>query len=89
MAPHRVKNPADEVSEGQEIMVKCLVVDANGKIKLSRKALMAAEPSATLWDVQVNGPVRALRPSPVFSCRAPTGFNQDLPDLVLGQAMLF
>ena len=48
MAPHRVKNPADEVSEGQEIMVKCIAVDANGKIKLSRKALMAAEPSATL-----------------------------------------
>ena len=41
MAPHRVKNPADEVSEGQEIMVKCIAVDANGKIKLSRKALMA------------------------------------------------
>jgi len=48
MAPHRVKNPADEVSEGQEIMVKCIAVDPNGKIKLSRKALMAAEPSATL-----------------------------------------
>jgi len=46
MAPHRVKNPADEVSEGQEIMVKCIAVDANGKIKLSRKALMAAEAPA-------------------------------------------
>ncbi len=43
MAPHRVKNPADEVSEGQEIMVKCIAVDANGKIKLSRKALMTEE----------------------------------------------
>jgi polyribonucleotide nucleotidyltransferase len=42
MAPHRVKNPADEVSEGQEIMVKCIGIDEkNGKIKLSRKALMA------------------------------------------------
>jgi len=48
MAPHRVKNPADEVSEGQEIMVKCIAVDANGKIKLSRKALMAAEEGAKL-----------------------------------------
>ena len=46
MAPHRVKNPADEVSEGQEIMVKCIAVDANGKIKLSRKALMTEEPNA-------------------------------------------
>ena len=43
MAPHRVKNPADEVSEGQEIMVKCIAVDANGKIKLSRKALMTEQ----------------------------------------------
>ncbi len=42
MAPHRVANPADEVSEGQEIMVKCIGIDPkNGKIKLSRKALLA------------------------------------------------
>ena len=43
MAPYRVKSPADEVSEGQEIMVKCIAVEANGKIRLSRKALMAAD----------------------------------------------
>jgi len=42
MAPYRVKSPADEVSEGQEIMVKCIGVDERGKIKLSRKALMPA-----------------------------------------------
>ena len=42
MAPHRVKSPSDEVSEGQEIMVKVIGVDEkNGKIKLSRKALLA------------------------------------------------
>jgi polyribonucleotide nucleotidyltransferase len=40
MAPYRVKSPADEVSEGQEIMVKCIGMEANGKIRLSRKALM-------------------------------------------------
>ena len=40
MAPYRVANPADEVSEGQEIMVKCIAVDERGKIKLSRKALL-------------------------------------------------
>ena len=41
MAPYRVKSPADEVSEGQEIMVKVIGVDEkNGKIKLSRKALL-------------------------------------------------
>jgi polyribonucleotide nucleotidyltransferase len=43
MAPHRVKNPADEVSEGQEVMVKCIAVDPNGKIKLSRKALLSEQ----------------------------------------------
>lgn len=42
MAPYRVANPADEVSEGQEIMVKCISIDERGKIKLSRKALMPA-----------------------------------------------
>jgi polyribonucleotide nucleotidyltransferase len=46
MARHRAKSPADEVSEGQEIMVKCIAVDANGKIKLNRKALMAADAPA-------------------------------------------
>ena len=41
MAPYRVKSPADEVSEGQEIMVKCIGIDEkSGKIKLSRKALL-------------------------------------------------
>ena len=40
MAPYRVANPADEVSEGQEIMVKVLAIDERGKIKLSRKALL-------------------------------------------------
>jgi len=41
--PYRVKSPADEVSEGQEVMVKCIGVEANGKIRLSRKALMPEE----------------------------------------------
>jgi len=40
MAPYRVKNTADEVSEGQEILVKCIGIDSNGKIRLSRKALL-------------------------------------------------
>lgn len=41
MAAHRVKHPSDEVTEGQEIMVKCIGIDEkSGKIKLSRKALL-------------------------------------------------
>jgi polyribonucleotide nucleotidyltransferase len=40
MAPYRVKSPSDEVSEGQEILVKCIGIEPNGKIRLSRKALL-------------------------------------------------
>ncbi|MFM8430004.1 MAG: S1 RNA-binding domain-containing protein, partial [Holophagaceae bacterium] len=41
MAAHRVKHPSDEVSEGQESLVKCIGIDEkSGKIKLSRKALL-------------------------------------------------
>jgi polyribonucleotide nucleotidyltransferase len=41
LAHHRVANPADEVSEGQEVMVKCIGIDEkSGKFKLSRKALI-------------------------------------------------
>ncbi|WP_257305577.1 polyribonucleotide nucleotidyltransferase [Geothrix campi] len=41
IAHHRVKEPADELTEGQEVMVKCIGIDEkSGKIKLSRKALI-------------------------------------------------
>ncbi|MGH7260974.1 MAG: polyribonucleotide nucleotidyltransferase, partial [Nitrospiraceae bacterium] len=40
LAHHRVKSVADEVSEGQQIMVKVLEVDRQGKIRLSRKEAM-------------------------------------------------
>ncbi|MFQ5949266.1 MAG: polyribonucleotide nucleotidyltransferase [Nitrospiria bacterium] len=37
LAHHRVKNVSDEVKEGDEISVKVLEVDRQGKIRLSRK----------------------------------------------------
>ncbi len=40
LAHHRVKSVADEVSEGQQIMVKVLEIDRQGKIRLSRKETM-------------------------------------------------
>jgi len=40
LAHHRVKSVADEVQEGQQIMVKVLEVDRQGKIRLSRKETM-------------------------------------------------
>ncbi len=40
LAPHRVKSVADEVAEGDQILVKVLEVDRQGKIRLSRKEAM-------------------------------------------------
>lgn len=37
LAHHRVKSVTDELSEGEEILVKVLEVDRQGKIRLSRK----------------------------------------------------
>jgi polyribonucleotide nucleotidyltransferase len=41
MALHRVNDVRDEVKEGDQILVKVLSIDASGKIRLSRKALLA------------------------------------------------
>ncbi|MDX8392219.1 MAG: polyribonucleotide nucleotidyltransferase [Mariprofundaceae bacterium] len=40
---HRVEKVADELSEGQEVRVKVLDVDRNGRIRLSMKALLEEE----------------------------------------------
>ena len=45
LAHHRVKAVSDEVAEGDQILVKVLEIDKQGKIRLSRKEAMAA-PSA-------------------------------------------
>ncbi len=42
LAHHRVKSVSDEVSEGDQIMVKVLEIDKQGKIRLSRKEAMPA-----------------------------------------------
>ena len=40
IAPYRVEDPQDELSEGEEIMVKVIDVDGD-RVRLSRRALMA------------------------------------------------
>jgi len=40
IANHRVEKVADELKEGQEVRVKVLDVDRNGRIRLSMKALL-------------------------------------------------
>ncbi len=46
LAPNRVEKVEDVVSMGDELEVKCIGVDPQGKIKLSRKALLGAPATA-------------------------------------------
>jgi polyribonucleotide nucleotidyltransferase len=46
IATHRVKDVRDELKEGQEVMVKVINIDPTGKIRLSRKALLADQAPA-------------------------------------------
>lgn len=45
VANHRVSNVSDELTEGQEVQVKVLEIDKQGRLKLSIKACMAVEDS--------------------------------------------
>jgi polyribonucleotide nucleotidyltransferase len=47
IANHRVKDVRDELKEGEQILVKVINIDPTGKIRLSRKALLQSEESAT------------------------------------------
>jgi len=50
LAHHRVKSVSDEVAEGDQILVKVLEVDRQGKIRLSRKETMPAPTGAGTKD---------------------------------------
>src|SRR2546425_5971224 len=43
IATHRVKDVRDELKEGEQLLVKVINIDPTGKIRLSRKALLAEE----------------------------------------------
>ncbi len=43
LANERVKNVTDVLNEGDQVLVKCIGVDRQGKIKLSRKAALGME----------------------------------------------
>lgn len=43
LAPHRVEKVTDILKEGDEVLVKVLEIDSNGKIRLSRKEALSAE----------------------------------------------
>ncbi|MBP7146180.1 MAG: polyribonucleotide nucleotidyltransferase [Acidobacteria bacterium] len=40
IAEHRIKQTTDEIEEGDEVLVKVIDIDAQGRIRLSRKAAM-------------------------------------------------
>ena len=50
LAHHRVKAVSDEVAEGDQILVKVLEIDRQGKIRLSRKETMPAPTGAGTKD---------------------------------------
>ena len=43
IARHRVQDVRDELNEGDQLLVKVISIDPSGKIRLSRKALLAEE----------------------------------------------
>ena len=43
IANYRVKDVRDELKEGQQVLVKVINIDPTGKIRLSRKALLAPD----------------------------------------------
>jgi polyribonucleotide nucleotidyltransferase len=43
IAKHRVNDVRDELTEGEQILVKVINIDPSGKIRLSRKALLEGE----------------------------------------------
>ena len=43
IANYRVKDVRDELKEGEQVMVKVINIDPSGKVRLSRKALLAPD----------------------------------------------
>ena len=47
IADYRVRDVRDELTEGQQLLVKVINVEPNGKIRLSRKAVLQDEAAAS------------------------------------------
>ena len=63
IANYRVKDVRDELKEGQQVLVKVINIDPTGKIRLSRKALLAPdEGTAPPPGVRRRGRAKARRP---------------------------
>jgi polyribonucleotide nucleotidyltransferase len=55
IADHRVQDVRDELAEGQQVLVKVISIDPTGKVRLSRKALLARTESASEAPAATNG----------------------------------
>ena len=67
IANYRVKDVRDELKEGEQIMVKVINVDPSGKVRLSRKALLAPDEGTAPRDP------RPVPDGPVSSYDSPRG----------------
>ena len=66
IANYRVKDVRDELKEGEQIMVKVINVDPSGKVRLSRKALLAPDEGTAPRDPRPvpDGPISVRRSPP-------------------------
>ncbi|MGE3273543.1 MAG: polyribonucleotide nucleotidyltransferase [Vicinamibacterales bacterium] len=66
IANYRVKDVRDELTEGQQVLVKVINIDPTGKIRLSRKALLGPDegtaPPETPPTAEGGAPERSERP---------------------------
>ena len=74
VADHRVKEVRSEMSEGDQILVKVINIDPQGKVKLSRKAVLREQAGLP------PEPPQAPRPSSGGGWREEGGSGSDRPD---------
>ncbi len=56
IAPYKVKTVEDELTEGQEVLVKVIAIEPTGKIRLSRKALLPPGEGGAAPETEVAAP---------------------------------
>jgi polyribonucleotide nucleotidyltransferase len=74
VADHRIKEVRSEMSEGDQILVKVINIDPQGKVKLSRKAVLREQAGLPPEEPQ------APRPSSGGGWREEGGSGSDRPD---------
>ncbi|HUX88492.1 MAG TPA: polyribonucleotide nucleotidyltransferase [Chloroflexota bacterium] len=63
LAEYRITRPEDVVSIGDEIMVRVIEVDAQGRVNLSRRAVLEGTPVTNTTPAPRSGPPHGGRPS--------------------------